>query len=119
MPGHSGCSMVTGYYGPGDRSLCDSVILGGMWRHLQSTKQDFLPKQAAQYHQRANDLLRFLSAMFKSLPCLQNHQDCSPANKFIAFEKKTRADQRWKNVLQPHHKKRLAEQRTKTGLAGP
>jgi hypothetical protein len=118
IPSNSACSLHTGYYA-NDGSVCDSVILGGIWRHFESAKQDFPPKQAAQYQQSANDLLHSLSAMFKSLPCLQGHNNCGPGNKFIEFEKKTRADQRWKNVLQPHHKKRLAEQRTKTGLAGP
>lgn len=117
IPGNSACCQP-GYYST-NRSLCDSVILGGMWRHLQSKKQDFPPKKAADYHQSANDLLLSLSAMFRDLHPFSNHNECLPSKKFSEFETKTRADERWKNVLQPHHKKRLAEQRAKTGLTGP
>jgi len=117
MPGTSACIGARGPWNDSTEKVsCDSIILGGIWRHLQSAKQGFLPKRASEYPGTASDLMELLSKMFSSIPCLPNHKDCSPANRYAKFQKKTKQDERYQDVLRPHHKERMAAQRMKTGL---
>ncbi|KAK4033621.1 hypothetical protein C8A01DRAFT_19460 [Parachaetomium inaequale] len=104
-------------FGRDERPLCDALILGGIWQYLKKAKLESLPVKAEDYPLGANQLMGRLSAMFATLPYLHDsHKDCGPAKKYAAFEKKTKQDERWKNVLRPHHKERMAAQREKTGL---
>jgi hypothetical protein len=104
-------------FGRNERQLCDTVILGGIWQCLKKASLESLPVKAEDYCHSANVLMQTLSGMFANLPCLhQSRQDCSPVKKYSEFETKMKEDERWKNVLRPHHKERMAAQRGKTGL---
>jgi Leucine-rich repeat (LRR) protein len=52
------------------------------------------------------------------IPALEgrSHAVCTPQEKWSKFEASMRNDERLKNVLQSHHKERLAAQRAKIGL---
>jgi len=118
MPGPLACRIGPGgSFARGTEGVsCDSIILGGIWRHLQSTKQGFLPGRASEYPGSASDLMESLYIMFSSIPCMPGHKDCIPTKKYAEFQKKTKLDERYQDVLRPHHKDRMAAQRMKTGL---
>lgn len=106
------------YVSTTDRVLCDTVILGGMWRHWGRTKQEFPSKIATEYSRSANNLLGALAAVFFAIPSLNSHHaDCNPSKKFAEFRVKTKDDKQWKDVLQEHHMERIAAQQKKTGLS--
>ena len=92
MPARKACARKGQSYHNDDSAVCESVILGGMWRHLQSTGKGFLPKAATEYTGSANDLLCTLKSMFGQLPRFSNHDACSPAKKYDEFEKVARQD---------------------------
>ncbi|KAK4240557.1 hypothetical protein C8A03DRAFT_41973 [Achaetomium macrosporum] len=116
IPSESAC-LRSGWNLANERQLCDAVVLGGIWRYSKGSMPEILPEKATEYRESANELMRTLSNMFAGLPTLNVfHEGCSPAKKYSDFEEKTRQDERWKNVLRPHHKERMATQRKKTGL---
>jgi hypothetical protein len=104
-------------YKTAERPLCDSLVLGGLFRAQKRLKRDPLPEQADKVLESANDMMIAFSAMFKSLLCLDDsHKECNPAKRYAAFEAKTRAGERWKSVLRPDHKQRMARQRKMLGI---
>jgi len=56
-----------------DWAVCDSTILGAMWRHLLSAGLGFLPKTAAEYGGSANGLIQTLEAMFAQVVAVGGH----------------------------------------------
>ena len=99
-------------------ALCDSLVLGAMWRRLESSGGRPLPKTATEYDGSANDLMNALRRMFSKLPAYSTaHEKCLPRNKFQDFEKQTRRDERWRNPLQPHHKEQMQKHRERCGLS--
>lgn len=111
------CLYSSDYYNSDEREKCDTLILGGVWRYLKKAKRHELPERASETLESAQDLMNILSTMFKSLRCLGSyHEKCNPRTRYLEFEAKTKADPRWTDVLRPHHKERMAEQRKKLGL---
>jgi hypothetical protein len=114
MPGYDACKSSSNY--GRDKELCDSVILGQIWRRSGSATLGTLPDKATSYCKSATELMQALTKMFTDIRCLQYHDSCSPAKKFSEFKTATKQDKRWKDVLRPHHKERMAAQRKKMGL---
>jgi hypothetical protein len=100
-------------------ALCDSVILGGMWRHLQSTGRASLPKAATDYTGSANGLLWTLGSMFGRLPRLPDHDTCSPAKRYREFENAARQRVRYQDPLEPHHTEQLEKIARNAGFHRP
>ncbi|KAK4149875.1 hypothetical protein C8A00DRAFT_46600 [Chaetomidium leptoderma] len=101
---------------PGQRKLCDAVILGGIYRTHKILEKDYLAEDASDILGSANDLMFFLWGLFRELPCLEDHTQCSPVKRYNVLEAQIKADGRWTNVLRPHHRERMEAQRKKAGL---
>ncbi|KAK4099212.1 hypothetical protein N658DRAFT_517483 [Parathielavia hyrcaniae] len=100
-----------------ERQLCDSLILGSLFRTQQRLGYSSLPLEASKYFNDANFLMGTLSSIFTALPYLSDrHRGCPPSKKYVEFEVRTKADPRWLNVLGPEHKQRMEAQRKILGL---
>jgi hypothetical protein len=116
----SGCSYCSYGYSSSHalpNGLCSQTIIGGLYRNQLRLSIHNPPKNAKDvWHHSANSLLKEISDLFGGINTLGGHEDCAPMPHFKKFEEQIRADRRWKNVLQPHHKEHLAAQREKMGL---
>ncbi|KAK4125839.1 hypothetical protein N657DRAFT_708927 [Parathielavia appendiculata] len=105
------------YDGNSERPVCDSLLLGSLFRTQHRLGLDPLPLKADKFLGSAHSLMVFLSAMFSALPCLNaRHNGCSPSKKYMDFEAKTKSNKKWLDVVRPEHKQRMAPQRKKLGL---
>ena len=105
-------------HSPHTAAQCDTLVLGGMLRHLWHAETGLLPKKAPRYSGSVHDLMATFSSGFDKLPCRNNnHKGCSPAKKYAVLEAWLEARrERCQKILPPHYKERMAAHRERSGL---